>query len=66
MQLNAICHGAFAQSSPTDIITIRARSADLTAELRNRRERGWDSTTLGAILTTLAGEHGLTQPFHPR
>ncbi|MDR0183228.1 contractile injection system protein, VgrG/Pvc8 family [Lysobacter arvi] len=49
-----------AHSGPPDIITIRARSADLTAELRNRRERSWDSTTLGAILNTIAGEHGLT------
>ncbi|MDR0182420.1 phage late control D family protein [Lysobacter arvi] len=52
-------------SGPPDIITIRARSADLTAELRNRRERSWDSTTLGAILTTIAGEHGLTPRIAP-
>ncbi|ATS21710.1 phage late control protein [Xanthomonas phaseoli pv. phaseoli] len=47
-------------SGAPDIITIRARSADLTANMRTRRERSWHNTTLGAVLNTLAGEHGLT------
>ncbi|PPT98685.1 late control protein [Xanthomonas arboricola pv. arracaciae] len=46
-------------SGAPDIITVRARSADLTADMRTRRERSWHSTTLGAVLKTLAGEHGL-------
>ncbi|MEB1942383.1 phage late control D family protein [Xanthomonas campestris pv. campestris] len=47
-------------SGAPDIITVRARSADLTAYMRTRRERSWHNTTLGAVLNTLAGEHGLT------
>ncbi|MBO9741427.1 phage late control D family protein [Xanthomonas axonopodis pv. begoniae] len=47
-------------SGAPDIITVRARSADLTANIRTRRERSWHNTTLGAVLNTLAGEHGLT------
>ncbi|KFA33405.1 phage late control D family protein [Xanthomonas vasicola] len=47
-------------SGAPDIITVRARSADLTADIRTQRERSWHNTTLGAVLNTLAGEHGLT------
>ncbi len=47
-------------SGAPDVITVRARSADLTANVRTRRERSWHNTTLGAVLNTLAGEHGLT------
>ncbi|MCC4622236.1 phage late control D family protein [Xanthomonas cassavae CFBP 4642] len=47
-------------SGAPDIITVRARSADLTASARTRRERSWHNTTLGAVLKTLASEHGLT------
>ena len=47
-------------SGAPDITTVRARSADLTAKVRTRRERSWHNTTLGAVLNTLAGEHGLT------
>ena len=47
-------------SGAPDIITVRARSADLTADMRTRRERSWHNTTLGAVLNALAGEHGLT------
>ncbi|WP_115528368.1 MULTISPECIES: phage late control D family protein [Xanthomonas] len=46
-------------SGAPDVITVRARSADLTADMRTRRERSWHNTTLGAVLNTLAGEHGL-------
>ncbi|MGO1072696.1 phage late control D family protein [Lysobacter sp. CA199] len=42
-----------------DLITIRARSADLTHQMRTRRERSWHGVTLGAIVRALAGEHGL-------
>lgn len=47
-------------SGAPDIIAVRARSADLTANVRIRRERSWHDTTLGAVLNTLAGEHNLT------
>jgi len=46
-------------SGSPDIITIRARSADLTGAVRRRRERSWHDTTLGDILGAIAGEHSL-------
>lgn len=42
-----------------DEITVRARSADFTSELRVRAERSWRDTTLGAVLRDIAGRHGL-------
>lgn len=52
-------------SGPPDIITIRARSADLTHSIRTRRERSWHDTTLGAVLRTLAGGHSLKAAIAP-
>lgn len=46
-------------SGAPDIVSIRARSADLTGAVRSRRERSWHDTTLGDILTAIAGEHSL-------
>ena len=48
-----------------DEITVRARSADFTAELRVRAERSWRDTTLGAVLRDLAGRHGLQPNIDP-
>lgn len=48
-----------------DSITLRARSADFTAALRVRKERSFDATTLGAIIQSIAGEHGLTARIAP-
>ncbi|MCP2016855.1 contractile injection system protein, VgrG/Pvc8 family [Qipengyuania citrea] len=45
---------------PPDVVTIRARSADLTDRLRQRRTKSWKDTTLGAILQAIAGRHGRT------
>lgn len=47
-------------SGSPDILTLRARSADLSAEMRTRRERSWHAVTLGDVVRNLAGEHGLT------
>ncbi len=47
-------------SGPPDIITIRGRSADLTAGYRQRRERRHRSTTIGAIVRELAAANSLT------
>ena len=44
-------------SGPPDQIAIRGRSADLTGALRKRETRTWRDTTLGAILTEIAGKH---------
>ena len=48
------------QEGPPDIVTFRARSADLTGKLRQRRTTSWNKTTLGAILQAIAGRHGIT------
>lgn len=42
-----------------DILTLRARSADLRTGLTTQRERSWHDLTLGDIVTTLASENGL-------
>ncbi|MCF3469150.1 phage late control D family protein [Stenotrophomonas maltophilia] len=46
-------------SGSPDILTIRARSANLTGAVRSRRERSWHNTTLGDIVGAIAGEHSL-------
>lgn len=52
-------------SGPPDRITIRARSADLSGSYRRRRTRSWKGVTLGAILSDIAGRHGVTAQVHP-
>jgi Phage protein D len=47
-------------SGPPDQIRIRARAADFTSEIRNRREQSWRATTLGAVLQDVAGRNRLT------
>ncbi|WP_164147505.1 phage late control D family protein [Stenotrophomonas maltophilia] len=46
-------------SGSPDILSIRARSANLTGAVRSRRERSWHESTLGDILGAIAGEHSL-------
>lgn len=46
-------------SGTPDVLTIRARSADLTRSFRQRQAKSWSDTTLGAILSDLAGRNGL-------
>lgn len=43
-----------------DILSIRARSADLRGSLKTKRERSWSEVTLGAVLTEIASAYGLT------
>jgi len=45
-------------SGEPEVMSIRGRSADLTGALRKRETRSWRDTTLGAILTEIAGKHG--------
>lgn len=42
-----------------DQITIRARSANLSAGLRTKRDKSWHKTTLGKIVETIAAREGL-------
>lgn len=52
-------------SGPPDQITIRARAADFTSAIRNRRDKSWKETTLGAVLRDVASRNGLTARIAP-
>ena len=43
-----------------DVLTIRARSADLRKSLKIRRERSWSNTTLGEVLGDIAEGNRMT------
>jgi phage protein D len=47
-------------SGAPDVLSIRARSADLRKGLKTKRERSWSYTTLGDVLGDIALSHGLT------
>ncbi|MDO9571165.1 MAG: contractile injection system protein, VgrG/Pvc8 family [Hydrogenophaga sp.] len=48
-----------------DVLTIRARAADLSAQLRNRRDQSWHAKTLGDIVNTIAQRNSLTPRVAP-
>jgi phage protein D len=47
-------------SGAPDLLSIRARSADLRKGLKIKRERSWSNTTLGDVLGDIAIGNGLT------
>lgn len=47
-------------SGTPDTVSIVARSAKLTRDLRARKERSWNGTTVGHVVRVIAGEHQLT------
>ncbi|MEX5581466.1 phage late control D family protein [Pseudomonas lurida] len=47
-------------SGAPDVLSIRARSADLRKGLKTKRERSWNNTTLGDVLGDIAIGNGLT------
>ena len=53
-------------AGPPDQITIKARAADFTSAIRNRRSQGWKDTTLGQVLQDVAGRNGLTAKIAAR
>lgn len=53
-------------AGPPDLVTIRARAADFTGDLKVRREKSWRGTTLGAIVAEVAGRHGLKPRCAPK
>lgn len=53
------------EDGPPDVITIVARAADFRDSLKESRENSYNSTTLGAILTTIADRNGLVAAIHP-
>ncbi len=52
-------------SGAPDVLTIRARAADMRGGLTTQRERSWHATTLGAIVKTLADENDLLPACAP-
>ena len=48
-----------------DTITVTARSAKLSSALRTRKERSWNTTTVGHVVSVIAGEHQLTPRIAP-
>ncbi|KTT31179.1 phage late control protein [Pseudomonas oryzihabitans] len=52
-------------SGAPDVLSIRARSADLRKGLKTKRDQSYSATTLGAVLRTLAARQGLTPVIAP-
>ena len=52
-------------SGAPDVLNIRARSADLRGSLKTKRERSWDTTTLGTVIGAIAAAHGLAPVISP-
>lgn len=52
-------------SGAPDVLTIRARAVDFTAAARTRNLKTFKDTTLGAIVTRLAGNAGLKASIAP-
>lgn len=52
-------HREDARGAP-DVLSTRARSADLRKGLKTKRERSWSNTTLGKVLGDIAIGNGLT------
>ena len=52
-------------TAPPRRLVVRARSADLRGNLKERKRRHWDQTTLGAIVQRLAAEHELKAGVAP-
>lgn len=53
-------------SGSPDIISIRARSANFTKQMRIRREKSWHNTTVGAVVKAIAARHSLKAKVHPK
>lgn len=52
-------------SGTPDVLSIRARSADLRKGLKTKRDQSYSATTLGAVLRVLAARQGLTPLIAP-
>ena len=47
-------------SGPPDILTMKGKSVDMRGSLKGQKTRAWDNLSLGSLVATIAGEHGLT------
>ena len=45
-------------NGPPDTVTIKARGVALTGSLTTRRNHSWRETTLGAVISEIAGRNG--------
>ncbi|ACO79879.1 Phage late control gene D protein-like protein [Azotobacter vinelandii CA] len=52
-------------SGAPDVLSIRARSADLREGLKTKRERSWDQKALGDVIKAIATSNGLTAVIAP-
>lgn len=50
---------------PPDTMTIEGKAADMRSSLMAQKKRGWEETTLGALVAKIAGEHGLGAAVSP-
>lgn len=53
------------KSGPPNILTVSAKAAELTKEIKGKKTRSWNDTTIGAIVQKIAGEHGLDHAIDP-
>ena len=53
------------KSGPPQTLTIRAHAADLLGELKAPRTRSWSLMTIGDVVGTIAGRHGLEPRVDP-
>lgn len=47
-------------SHPPATVKVRAKAMSMSPEYKSPKTRSWDNQTIGQIVTTIAGEHGLT------
>lgn len=47
-------------------LKVTAHAADMVGPFRSPKTRSWDATTLGAMVETIAGEHGYTPRVDPQ
>ncbi|MCY4121303.1 MAG: contractile injection system protein, VgrG/Pvc8 family [Acidobacteria bacterium] len=53
------------KSGPPQTLTLRAQAADLLGELKAPRTRSWSLMTIGDVVGTIAGRHGLEPRIDP-
>ena len=52
-------------SSPPATLSLTAKAADMIGPFRAPKTRSWHETTLGALITAMAGEHGYEPRIDP-
>ena len=48
------------QTGPPSTLTVRGKAADMRASFKASKTRSWDNVTLGALVSQIANENGLT------